>query len=298
MLIKLLGSTIIILLFIIVVNAQSQRPFPSPGIKSNPPQAQTPSKQQPTEADKRGTEQSPLIIKTINPPKTQAEADQERKEHEDKSSQDWWLVRFTGFLACVAFLQLVTFVFQAIYLYKGFEATAKAANAADASAKALTASERAYLFVTIIMKTPDAENIAGIADKEPQYNEGIVKLIVTNHGKTPAILTAYPYTTEVLTSNEIDKKIDKLTSDDIETWVPFGPVVIDSNTALKEWSTGFFINDKKWRQISMEEAFLACIGCLHYQDIFGKTHKTVFCWKYEQFSGFHYDKDPKRNYRT
>jgi hypothetical protein len=174
----------------------------------------------------------------------------------------------------------------------------KSADAAEKSAAALPSIERAYLFVKITMKTPDAEGIAGTTDKEPQYNTGNAKVIITNHGKTPAILTAYPYTTEVLTSNEIDEKIAKFTSGDNDTWVPFGPVIIDGNVQLKPFPADFFMNDKKWRQINMEEAYLACIGCLHYRDIFGKIHKTLFCWKYEQFSGFHYDKDPKRNERT
>ena len=52
------------------------------------------------------------------------------------------------------------------------------------------------------------------------------------------------------------------------------------------------MDKEKWKQITMNTAFLTCIGCVHYKDIFGKSHKTVFCWKYEHILAFIMTKTP------
>ncbi|MGP8052150.1 MAG: hypothetical protein ACLPYB_16295 [Desulfobaccales bacterium] len=177
---RLIGIIILAILFVITANAQSQQPTPGPGIKGNPPQIYSPDSQQKAESDKRGTTESPLIVKTINPPKTAAEADQERSYQDEKASQNWWIVRFTGILAAVAILQFLALAFQAWYLRKGFKITEIAANAAKESAEvaetALHISERAYLSIEQI----------GFVEPLKVGEMPNLKLKIINTGKTPA----------------------------------------------------------------------------------------------------------------
>ncbi len=173
----------------------------------------------------------------------------------------------------------------------------KAADAAEKSAKALPDIERAYIFVKITMKNSDAEGIAGTVDKEPQYNHDNVEIIVTNRGKTPALLTGIPYTTKVITDTEIGKYLSECVAN-IYHPIPSGTAIIDAMTQKPPLPADFFMDKELWKQITIEKAYLTCLGCIHYEDIFGNPHKTIFCWKYEQFTGFHPDPNPERNERT
>lgn len=114
---SLKGLIIIIILSLLctfVANADSQGPAPSIGEEGNPPQIHSPRIQQKAESDKREAEQSPLINKIINSPKTYAEANQERKDQNEKASQDWWIVRFTGAIAAIALCQFLALIAQVI----------------------------------------------------------------------------------------------------------------------------------------------------------------------------------------
>jgi hypothetical protein len=100
------------LFFVIVINAQSQEPYPNPRELSNPIQEKVISRQQPSKNDQRSTEQSPLIVKTIDTPKAQERTNQERNNNEERAANDshlvWFiglLVLFTAVLAVVGFWQ-------------------------------------------------------------------------------------------------------------------------------------------------------------------------------------------------
>ncbi len=101
---------------------QSRRPSPTPQEVSNPEQQKSATAQPPAASDQRGTDQSPLVVKTLPPIKTQEEADREKEERSNKSSHDWWLIFFSGVLAGVGVLQLIVFGYQANQLRKTVEA--------------------------------------------------------------------------------------------------------------------------------------------------------------------------------
>jgi hypothetical protein len=85
---------------------RSHRPLPSHRQQNSAPQAQTQTNQQQT-PDNRGTEQSPLIVRTIKSKEEAAEAEQDRK---DKTWNDNFTMGLTGLLAVVGALQLGTFI--------------------------------------------------------------------------------------------------------------------------------------------------------------------------------------------
>ena len=76
-------------------------------------QRQSRPAQEPTATDRRGTEQSPLVIKTLPTVKSKAETDQDTEDRDQKSSHDWWLVVFSGVLAVSAIFQLGVYGYQA-----------------------------------------------------------------------------------------------------------------------------------------------------------------------------------------
>jgi hypothetical protein len=272
MLKRLIGLTIITLLFVITANAQSQRPTPRPRVGSNPPKIQTSPKQQTTEYDKRDTEQLPFVVKTITPPKTQEEIDQSRKEHDEKTAIDNSLVRYTGILAiATAFLVLITIILSIVGWWQGKQL--------KRSVDSLIATERAYLFVTV------------------QHAEGtphvkwFSEFIVFNGGRTAAILI------------NVNGSYEKVApGDTIPQISPDGDHGITPNTIIIPGSPG--IDDTKSFRAKKSQAFcadnrLVCIGRIQYKDIFGVLHDTGFCWEYmfdiEEFRPIN---DPKCNYHT
>jgi hypothetical protein len=96
--------------------------------RKSPPREEAKTSQQPAASDQRGTEQSPAFVKIIPSPKTAEEAEADRREREDKNKSDWWLVKLTGALALIGFLQLLVFGWQGIQLKRTVSATKEAAE--------------------------------------------------------------------------------------------------------------------------------------------------------------------------
>ena len=151
----------------ILLFAWLQNPVPTPGKPSRPKRKQSAASQQPANSDQRGTERSPLVIKTLEPTKSQAEAEQEAKDRQQKATNDGWIVILTGILSVVAIGQLGIYLYQAIKLRETVAAAGEqsrameryigeASRSADAMEKIVTTIEagnkavmRAYLTVTI-----------------------------------------------------------------------------------------------------------------------------------------------------
>lgn len=136
------------------------------------------------QADRRGTEQSPLIIKTIPTPKTEEEANREAEERQNKLSTDWWMVRFNGLLALFALLQFIWITRQVVWMRRSFatsETSASAArDAADTARQTVQTMQdtaerqlRAYIGITMAGMNLDGQSL-------------IVRTAVQNTGLTPA----------------------------------------------------------------------------------------------------------------
>ena len=82
---------------------------PTPGEPSHIPKQQTARENKKATADKRGTQESPLIIKVLPSQNINGEADKVAKHQEKKATTEWWLVILTGgFVAFTAGLFVVT----------------------------------------------------------------------------------------------------------------------------------------------------------------------------------------------
>src|SRR5712691_2328129 len=131
---RILGTAFLLLMFG-EVWAQSQQPPPSGSPTNGPPQTQPQTNQQPTATDQSGAEQSPIFVKVIPTPKTDAEATQDAKDREEKSAADWWIVRWTGAVA------IFTFVLACVGMWQGIQL--------KRSVDILSQAERAQIFIIV-----------------------------------------------------------------------------------------------------------------------------------------------------
>jgi hypothetical protein len=115
----------------VLLLAWSQNPRPTPRKISKLQQQQSTAAQQPDAADQRGTDQSPLVVKTLPSVKTQAEAEQDANDHKEKSTNDWHVVELTGVPAVIAFLQLLVYTYQAKKLRETVQSAGEQAEAME-----------------------------------------------------------------------------------------------------------------------------------------------------------------------
>jgi len=280
-----------------VLCAQSQRPTPTPSEKSSPQQEETQSTTQQTAADQRGTEQSPLIVKTLPTPKTEEEAERERQEYKEKTATNRelatftkWLAYFTGGLVVVAALQFFTLFWEARLLRKSLATSKQAADAAKQSVEiaaqtvgTMQAQDRAYIFVKV-----------RVWIREEKFKKGlnVGEIVFINHGRTPAILTKLLCATGAY-----------FTLPDVGSWrdmeaVP-GTIINPNEDSIV--SVRFTLGDGDWLNVTDNGLPLVAIGCIYYEDVFGNKRETGFCWKYDYAWNIFLpmeDKDKKYNYRT
>ena len=196
-------------------------------------------------------------------------------EHTNGKPSDWWLIFFTGGLVVCAFFQYRIMKEQATRLRETVEATEKAAKAAQDSATFLPMIERAYVFVTPIMKN------------------GVINICLENHGKTPAILIyAHP-------SRVVKNKCPDLLKASVKSIIPDGIVIGSGSTYIID-DVSKPISDEEWESINYQGFTLYCYGIISYRDVIGKTHETSFCWEFiTDTDGSRFNiSDSKLNYYT
>jgi hypothetical protein len=264
-----------VLLFLLVCSisyAQSQQPSPTPRENSNQVQEQAKSAPQQTATDQRGTEQSPIIVKIMESPKTQEEIQRDINERDEQTANNRKLTYFTGGLAFVALLQFIGIAIQAWFLRKSFIATKLAAEAAKTSAdvaeKMLTLGERAYLVVDGFSKPT-----LGLGEKLQ------VKCSIINQGRTPATIIRI-FENKVQIFDEIPH-----------------PPVYDTGMTIKRFvGTGFEnrvpmdfmetdkITENEFEGIMRGKLKVFVYRKFNYTDIFGKTHETGFCAELQPYT--------------
>lgn len=258
------------------------------------------SKQTP-QADKRGTDESPLVVKQLIPSKTQKEADQDAEDRKEKSANDRHIVYLTGALVGIAFLQFLVYAYQAKKLRETVEAAGEQSQAmerhigeASRSADAMelianTIAEgnrdilRAYLTVTIGSALYQER-------REGQENLKFeAKPNLVNTGNTPARKIcirisadmlpvpipedfAFPLPpVEIEDAGTIGAHQSYILAGTVKDFVPYGDV-----PAIKEG----------------KEKALCVWGLITYEDVFGKAHKTKFgqwitWWPNDQILGYY-----------
>jgi hypothetical protein len=155
---------LLVMLFASGAMGQSQPPSPRPGQADKPPQTQPQPSQQHPDAGERGTEQAPVVVRSI---KSKEDAAQDAKDRQEKASADRWMLIFSGAVAIGAFLQVGTFIVMI-----------------RTSRRQL----RAYVFVTHseIKAANPAGNILIPLQQIAAGTRPVTELRFTNTGQTPA----------------------------------------------------------------------------------------------------------------
>jgi len=205
------------------------------------------------------------------------------------------LVIFTGGLVVVGGVQCYI-------IFKTLKETAIAAKAAQDSTAIIPAIERAYLFVKVSLNT--VNNIPGEIIKigtkdEPAWN--IAEIIVTNHGKTPAILMNVGILTNSIGDihgGAVINHVLTCAKDSFDVYIIPGAELIDGG-CHRIFNSYFSVTNIEWQKLS-ESNRLVSWGFIKYKDVFGNSHETAFCWQWQDLiNNFYPDKeDHERNYQT
>jgi hypothetical protein len=229
---------------------------PNAGAINQQQQPEGRTSEQKSAPDQRGTETAPLFVKIAPAADAREKAEQDRRQSEDQSASDWWLVKITALLMGIGALQLLVFGWQGYQMKRTVDSS--------------TAAERAYIFVDVVMAAFPVEIPNGRFHANVQVN-------LRNHGKTPAILRkiwAYPeiigvgapYPTAIRPP-VVDEQIGLGRVIAASTSLP---QTIDHTFERLEWANVRGRNDR----------FL-CVGEVTYLDIHGSEHRTGFCWEYQ-----------------
>jgi hypothetical protein len=175
----------LLVLAVLAVCTEVQSQPPSPGVReaSQPKQSQAESAKAQAETSKRGTEQSPLIVKVLPPEEDKNKAADDAKDRKDKSSLDRRAVDiagdlrdFTGALVVVAIFQFLAMGIQAWYLYKQGR---HLKQSSDLAREEFLATQRAFVF-------GQGFSVAPNIDDDDRVIEYVVTVTWQNVGRTPA----------------------------------------------------------------------------------------------------------------
>jgi hypothetical protein len=270
------------------MDSWSKPPTPSQPIVNEPPKAVTQTNQQPATTDQRGTDQTPFIVKILEPQKAETETARDQEERDNKSSSDWWLVKLTAVLAATGILQFFVFGYQALQLRrtvtamkeagktqsddmkKSIVALETAAKASKKSADTMNAAERAYVFVAVKMPNENIQHSEGgtIQTRFPvKYR---------NQGKTPAVVSEIRAMIKLIPiSDDYPESIGEIAIDQlIPPGIAIGP---SSMLWIQVWTN---LKSSELAEINGGNVRLLCLGCVTYRDIHREDRKTGFCWEY------------------
>jgi hypothetical protein len=219
-----------------------------------PPKEESKSAQQPTQNDQRGTDQSPFIIRILPTPKVPEVADSNGAETDSKSSSDWWLVKLTGALAAIGFLQLLVFGWQGIQLR----------NTVKASESEFTATHRPKIRVKHLWITSDIWDGHVITVNVTYVNNGTTNVVFNDTGIRFVIVRndrLIPF----------DPKIKAI------PFKPPGEIECGRSWEMQGLTDGTILTPEQNVEIQQGRSRLLCIGYVSYLDAAKRMRITGFC---------------------
>ena len=212
---------------------------------------------------------------------------------EDASAQA--LVVYTKELAIFTGLLFAVSAIQGFFVYRADRTARISANAARDSARALTATERAHIFLTV------AKHHIEVRPVNTQYTTApaaplSVRINVTNYGKTPAVLREMQIGF---------KRLEQELPDDAWAEIPrfdFRKDVLGAGESLSEKDWWMTDPDKNMNPVVgdlLQAGGLSIyfFGHVTYEDVFGEDRELQFCWRWHRGS-FRQWGGRKHNYRT
>ena len=283
------------------VNVYSQEPSPTPRENSQNWQSSA------TKTDKKGntyqdcTQKGPLLIKAMKDSEVANQINKAKTQNIDQSSSAKDFVNIVSVLLtaiATAIIAIFTIVLT-IYNKKMWKTTNKvagatkdAADAAKRSADSLSITERAYLFIDFI-EWPKGE----LGFTLSEYNKLTpIKGIIRNVGRTPAILCKV---SSMVSIKESEYPTKEAVRGKLEISVPKGVIIKSDGT--ENFSCGGAIGPSIMTESEFIQATILCYGYVIYEDIFGKSHETGFCYEFKPIyleGRFHISNNKELNYYT
>jgi hypothetical protein len=264
-----------------------QNPAPTPGKVGKPKEQKTTSSEQSPAPDKRGTEQSPLVVKAVPTAKSPEEAAQDADDRNQKSANDRHVIWLTGALVFIGFLQFLVYAYQAKKLRETVESAEGQSKAmerhiAEASRSA-TAMEniadkiedgnravmRAYLTVKIGGATYQEKRGPGQSDLKFEARPEVV-----NTGSTQARKVRIRKKADILPTPVPDGFEYPELADNTE--LGFATVAAHQSYTISA-TVDQIVPDAEIQAIKEGEGkALHVWGIITYEDIFGEKHSTKF----------------------
>ena len=158
----------------------------------------------------------------------------------------------------------------------------KSAGAAEASARALPALERGYVFFKPQMHWGRASRRDGVDLALPYPSYANAYCIFTNHGRTPVILRQYEADLQLLS---------KIFGEPDNTSIPM-PILLFPGGQLLKVGDGWspepratpLMSEQLMETVGALDTFVWFYGCMTYEDVFGVIRHTRFRWRWEPVS--------------
>jgi hypothetical protein len=264
-----------------------QNPAPSPRKIGQPQQKQSTAANQTTVSDRCGTEQSPLVVKTVPAAKTKQEADQDANDRKEKSANDRHIVYLTAALAAIAFGQLCVYWYQATKLKETVESyeaqsqsmerhideAARSADAMETIANTIQTGNRAIIRVYLTV------TIGSAIYQERRVGQGDLKFEARPHlvntGNTPARKVRILQRKAAILTNPVPADFAYPLPDDDPNQ---GDAVVGAHlTYIMNCVVDDFVPDADVQAIKEGAGHgLFVWGIVSYEDIFGEPHTTKF----------------------
>jgi len=248
-------------------------PVPSPAKADGNGPAKTNSGEQHPENTEHSVSVSKLPPVTLNPSK--------------RDVADWGYWAFTLLLVVVGFLQMLllwrtlgairrqadSMERQATKLDESVAVADKAAAAATLNAQAVIDAERAWLLVDEVQFSPVQEPLLS---PTPRFTYRI-----QNFGKTPGIIMGCKAEFQVGGDMNTPKDLTfvNLAGTEVESEIHIVPQGESVPRRSKFWDN-YLLAQGERDKIYSRDSFLWACGCVHYKDVFGRRHRTPFCYIY------------------
>lgn len=278
----------------------SQPPAPRNRETSQPPQQIPDEHSNKADADQRGTESSPFVVKTVLPPKSEQEAAQDAADREEKASSDWWMELLTAAIASIGFVQTIVFWIQAGRLKQTIRTMGTIADGQTADMQAsIKQASRAAAAMEIAAQgiSANVETSKSIAETQrefwkiqmrayvsvryaitvPQNHTSKwrteIRLQIVNTGHTPAYELFYKSWCDIFPfplPENFDFHIPNLPDQSAGTLAPGQHFIIAASVprVCSEIEVADYVNGSE-RRIYM-------YGVVIYKDVFGCKHETRF----------------------
>ncbi len=241
-------------------DSRSDPPTPSPTVVTQPIQPQTKDPAKEATRDERGTNNLPLVVKIIEPEKTQEELAQEAKDRHDHATNEGRLTDLTNEIAWFTGLLVVATVGLVL-------ATAGLIWTAFRQEGHFKRTERAFVFLSRWDKQP-------VVGHDNQIRAWRVYPVFNNSGTTPARKAQLTICFENMKTEMPDNF--SFETNDTKRMIP---VIIGPNGNVRTSGVEYDLIDIEHFLKGTEFAYIW--GWVDYNDVFSGTerHRLEFCYQ-------------------